>query len=188
MPPWLHLMLESLPSLLWAGLRLHHPADAAVLRARPGVGFVAARHPAVRAAAARGCRPLLRLDHPRHAAAGAALPDLLRPAQRRHRARCLSGGADRLHAQCRRLYVRDHPRRAARSVPKGQWEAAYSIGMTWRAGDAPHHPAAGRAASPCRRCPTPSSRWSRTPRSPPRSPCRSCSAPASASSPPPTSR
>src|SRR5690606_41260495 len=68
---------------------LHRAADAAVIRLRPGARTAGGGDPAVRARAARGNRALLRLGLPRHAPAGAALPHLLRPAERRHRARCL---------------------------------------------------------------------------------------------------
>ena len=52
-----------------------------------------------------------RLADPWHAAAGAAVRDLLRPAQRRRGARPAAGGADRLHAERRRLQFRSDPRR-----------------------------------------------------------------------------
>ncbi len=55
-------------------------------------------------------------------------------------------------------YTSEIIRAAISSVPKGQWEAAYSTGMTW--GQAMRRTILPQpAASPCLRCQTLSSRW-----------------------------
>ncbi|KAF1853459.1 hypothetical protein Lal_00013816 [Lupinus albus] len=125
------------------GAGLHRSADAGLLCARPRRRAGGGGGPAVRAGSAGRHRPLLCLDHPRHAASGAAFPDLLRPAQRRHRAGRLPGGADRLHAECRRLHLGDHPcrhRLGAEGPVGGRLFHRHEL----VAGDAPNHPAAGR--------------------------------------------
>ena len=55
-------------------------------------------------------------------------------------------------------YAAEIIRAAILSVPKGQWEAAHTVGLSHTQLADPHHPAAGGARVGARRCRTPSSR------------------------------
>ena len=76
-----------------------------------------------------GAGPCLRLRHPRHAAAGAAVHRVLRAAAVRHRDRPVPGGGDRVQPERRRVRRRGRSGRRSCRIPKGQWEAAQTIGM-----------------------------------------------------------
>ncbi len=54
-------------------------------------------------------------------------------------------------------YVAEIVRAGIEAVPRGQMEAARSLGMSYAAGDAPRDPAAGAAKNRCRRWPASSS-------------------------------
>ena len=51
-------------------------------------------------------------------------------------------------------YAAEIIRSAIQSIPKGQWEAAETIGLELRRCAAPHHPSAGQPGLRCRRCRT----------------------------------
>src|SRR5690606_10924484 len=72
-------------ALAAGGAEVHGSADLVVVRRRPGAGFRGGPDPAVRAGAAGGAGALLCVADTGHAAAGAVVRDLLRPAQCRHR-------------------------------------------------------------------------------------------------------
>ena len=144
MPPWLHLMLDSLPSLLWAGLLFTVPLTLLSFALGLASAFwrALARLFAPRPLAAlvrfyvwiiRGTPLLVQLFLIFYGLPSVGIVLDAFPA-------ALIGFTLNVGA-----YTSEIIRAVLSSVPKGQWEAAYSIGMTWRAGDAPHHPAAGDA-------------------------------------------
>jgi cystine transport system permease protein len=129
MPEWLKLMVESLPPLLYAGLVFTVPLTLLSFAFGLSLGFVTA---------------LVRLYGPRPLADGfrfyvwliRGTPLLVqlfliftacpRPASCSTRCR----RRHRLFAE-RGAYTSEVIRAALLAVPRGQWEAAYSIGLTW---------------------------------------------------------
>ena len=106
----------------------HDPAHDRQLPDRPGPRARRRPGPALVVNRSSLDRPRLHLGHPRHAAAGAAVHRLLRPRPGRAQARSVSGGDPGAEPQRRRVRRRDRPG-AILSVPRGQYEAATTIGM-----------------------------------------------------------
>lgn len=148
MPPWLSLMLESLPSLLWACLLFTIPLTLLSFGLGLGVGFVAALvrlfAPAPFAMVVRfyvwifrGTPLLVQLFLIFYGLPSAGIVLDAFPA-------ALIGFTLNVGA-----YTSEIIRAVLSSVPKGQWEAAYSIGMTWpQAMRRTILPQAGRIAVP----------------------------------------
>jgi L-cystine transport system permease protein len=130
MPPWLNLMLESLPSLLWACLQFTVPLTLLSFVFGLGVGFLAAVirlfGPAPLAWIVRfyvwiirGTPLLVQLFLIFYGLPNAGIVLDAFPA-------ALIGFTLNVGA-----YTSEIIRAVLLAVPKGQWEAAYSIGMTW---------------------------------------------------------
>ena len=130
MPPWLSLMIESLPSLLWACLLFTVPLTLLSFAFGLGVGFVAAITrlfaPAPFAAIVRfyvwiirGTPLLVQLFLIFYGLPSVGIVLDAFPA-------ALIGFTLNVGA-----YTSEIIRAVLVSVPKGQWEAAYSTGMTW---------------------------------------------------------
>ena len=130
MPPWLSLMIESLPSLLWACLLFTVPLTILSFALGLGVGFVAAiaRLFAPKPVAAlvrfyvwiiRGTPLLVQLFLIFYGLPSAGIVLDAFPA-------ALIGFTLNVGA-----YTSEIIRAVLLAVPKGQWEAAQSIGMTW---------------------------------------------------------
>lgn len=130
MPPWLSLMIESLPSLLWACLLFTVPLTLLSFVLGLGVGFVAAlsRLFAPKPLAMivrfyvwiiRGTPLLVQLFLIFYGLPSVGIVLDAFPA-------ALIGFTLNVGA-----YTSEIIRAVLLSVPKGQWEAAYSIGMTW---------------------------------------------------------
>lgn len=130
MPPWLPLMIESLPSLLWACLLFTVPLTLLSFALGLGLGFVAAitRLFAPWPFAAfvrfyvwiiRGTPLLVQLFLIFYGLPSVGIVLDAFPA-------ALIGFTLNVGA-----YTSEIVRAVLASVPKGQWEAAYSIGMTW---------------------------------------------------------
>jgi len=130
MPPWLSLMIESLPSLLWACLLFTVPLTLLSFVLGLGVGFVAAVTrlfaPWPFAAVVRfyvwiirGTPLLVQLFLIFYGLPSVGIVLDAFPA-------ALIGFTLNVGA-----YTSEIIRAVLASVPKGQWEAAYSIGMTW---------------------------------------------------------
>lgn len=130
MPPWLSLMIESLPSLLWACLVFTVPLTLLSFALGLGLGFVAAL---TRLFAPppfslfvrfyvwiiRGTPLLVQLFLIFYGLPSVGIVLDAFPA-------ALIGFTLNVGA-----YTSEIIRAVLLSVPKGQWEAAYSIGMTW---------------------------------------------------------
>lgn len=148
MPHWLSLMTESLPSLLWACLVFTVPLTLLSFALGLGVGFVAALTrlfaPAPFAALVRfyvwiirGTPLLVQLFLIFYGLPSVGIVLDAFPA-------ALIGFTLNVGA-----YTSEIIRAVLVSVPKGQWEAAYSIGMTWpQAMRRTILPQAGRVAVP----------------------------------------
>ena len=130
MPPWLSLMIESLPSLLWACLLFTVPLTLLSFAFGLGVGFVAAITrlfaPAPFAAIVRfyvwiirGTPLLVQLFLIFYGLPSVGIVLDAFPA-------ALIGFTLNVGAHTSEII-----RAVLVSVPKGQWEAAYSTGMTW---------------------------------------------------------
>lgn len=130
MPHWLSLMLESLPSLLWACLLFTVPLTLLSFALGLGVGFIVALTrlfaPAPLAAFVRfyvwiirGTPLLVQLFLIFYGLPSVGIVLDAFPA-------ALIGFTLNVGA-----YTSEIIRAVLVSVPKGQWEAAYSIGMTW---------------------------------------------------------
>ena len=130
MPPWLNLMIESLPSLLWACLLFTVPLTILSFVLGIGVGFLAAlaRLFAPWPVAAvvrfyvwiiRGTPLLVQLFLIFYGLPSIGIVLDAFPA-------ALIGFTLNVGA-----YTSEIIRAVLSAVPKGQWEAAYSIGMTW---------------------------------------------------------
>ncbi len=130
MPHWLSLMIESLPSLLWAGLLFTVPLTILSFAFGLTVGFAAALTrlfaPAPFATAVRfyvwifrGTPLLVQLFLIFYGLPSVGIVLDAFPA-------ALIGFTLNVGA-----YTSEIIRAVLGSVPKGQWEAAYSIGMTW---------------------------------------------------------
>ncbi|HTO27928.1 MAG TPA: ABC transporter permease subunit, partial [Devosia sp.] len=130
MPPWLSLMIDSLPSLLWACLVFTVPLTLLSFAFGLAVGFVAAITrlfaPAPFAAFVRfyvwiirGTPLLVQLFLIFYGLPSVGIVLDAFPA-------ALIGFTLNVGA-----YTSEIIRAVLVSVPKGQWEAAYSIGMTW---------------------------------------------------------
>lgn len=131
MPPWLSLMLESLPSLLWACLLFTVPLTLLSFVFGLAVGFLAA---VIRLFApapiawiirfyvwlVRGTPLLVQLFLIFYGLPSAGIVLDAFPA-------ALIGFTLNVGA-----YTSEIIRAVLLAVPKGQWEAAYSIGMTWQ--------------------------------------------------------
>lgn len=133
MPHWLSLMIDSLPSLLWACLVFTVPLTLLSFALGLGVGFVAAVArlfaPAPFAAIVRfyvwiirGTPLLVQLFLIFYGLPSVGIVLDAFPA-------ALIGFTLNVGA-----YTSEIIRAVLVSVPKGQWEAAYSIGMTWAQG------------------------------------------------------
>lgn len=129
-PPWLALMLDSLPSLLWACLLFTVPLTLLSFALGLGVGFLAAvtRLFGPRPLAAivrfyvwiiRGTPLLVQLFLIFYGLPSVGIVLDAFPA-------ALIGFTLNVGA-----YTSEIIRAVLLAVPKGQWEAAYSIGMTW---------------------------------------------------------
>ncbi len=123
------VLWEALPRILTAGLTMTIPLTL--------ISFSLAMVIAVAVALVQYANvPVLRqiarfhLGHPGHAAAGAAVHHLLRPAQPGHHAGCFSGSRHRLCFN-EGAYCAETMRGALESVPQGQLEAGSCVGMTW---------------------------------------------------------
>lgn len=130
MPPWLSLMIDSLPSLLWACVAFTIPLTLLSFAFGLAVGFVAAITrlfaPAPLAAIVRfyvwiirGTPLLVQLFLIFYGLPSVGIVLDAFPA-------ALIGFTLNVGA-----YTSEIIRAVLLSVPKGQWEAAYSIGMTW---------------------------------------------------------
>lgn len=130
MPPWLSLMIDSLPSLLWACLVFTVPLTLLSFALGLGLGFAAAVvrlfAPAPFAAIVRfyvwiirGTPLLVQLFLIFYGLPSVGIVLDAFPA-------ALIGFTLNVGA-----YTSEIIRAVLVSVPKGQWEAAYSIGMTW---------------------------------------------------------
>jgi cystine transport system permease protein len=131
MPPWLSLMIDSLPSLLWACLLFTVPLTLLSFALGLGLGFLAAVTrlfaPGLLAAIVRfyvwiirGTPLLVQLFLIFYGLPSVGIVLDAFPA-------ALIGFTLNVGA-----YTSEIIRAVLVSVPKGQWEAAYSIGMTWR--------------------------------------------------------
>ena len=124
------VLAEALPRILTAGLTMTIPLTLVSF-------FFCHDHCRGRCAGAvRQCagaaadRAVLHLGHPRHAAAGAAVHHLLRPAQRGHHAGRFPAAVIAF-AFNEGAYCAETMRGALESVPQGQLEAGYCVGMSW---------------------------------------------------------
>ncbi|CZT37972.1 amine acid ABC transporter, permease protein, 3-TM region, His/Glu/Gln/Arg/opine family [Rhizobium sp. 9140] len=186
MPHWLHLMVDSLPTLLWAAIRFTVPLTILSFAFGLALGLITAvtrlfaPKPLETIArfyvwVFRGTPLLVQLFVIFY---GLPSVGILLDAF----AAALIGFTLNVGA-----YSSEIIRAVISSVPKGQWEAAYSIGMTWRqAMRRTILPQATRVAVPP--CPIPSFRSSRIRRLRPPSPSPNFSSRPNASSPRPTSR
>lgn len=148
MPHWLQLMYDSLPTLLWAGIRFTIPLTllSFALGLALGLGTAVARlfgaRPVVLVArfyvwVIRGTPLLVQLFVIFYGLPSLGILLDAFPA-------ALIGFTLNVGA-----YTSEIIRAAISSVPKGQWEAAYSTGMTWRqAMTRTILPQAGRVAVP----------------------------------------
>ncbi len=157
MPHWLQLMADSLPSLLWAGLIFTIPLTllsftfGLILGLLTALARLFAPKPVSAIArfyvwVIRGTPLLVQLFVIFYGLPSIGILLDAFPA-------ALIGFTLNIGA-----YSSEIIRAVISSVPKGQWEAAFSIGMSWRqAMIRTILPQAARVAVPP--CPTPSSRW-----------------------------
>src|SRR6201996_914477 len=126
------------------GARVYRAAHADIVCDRTCAGVPRRAGPVVRAEVGRGDRALLRVAVSRLAVARATVRDLLRLAERGHRARSVDSGDHRLFAECGRVQLRSDTRRdrvdSKRAVGGGVFD-----GDDARAGSASCDPAASCA-------------------------------------------
>ena len=124
------LILDSLWPLLQATVTGTIPLTAISFVLGLALALVVAAHAALAGEGGVRGGADVHLGHPRHAAAAAAVHHLLRPAVARGQLRPLPGGVLAFTLNVGG-YAAEVIRSAILAVPKGQWEAASTVGMNY---------------------------------------------------------